>query len=46
MCLLVACQSRQEKAEQQTAELVAALERNAPMDTIRSIAEQDKQILF
>lgn len=46
MCLLVACQSRQQKAEQATAQLVAALERSAPMDTIRAIAEQDKQILF
>ena len=46
----IACQSRlertQRKAEQLTSQLVSALDRKAPMDTIRAIAEQDKNIVF
>ena len=44
--LLTGCQSRQERAERQTVELVAALERNAPMDSIRVIAERDEEVQF
>jgi len=44
------CQSRQERiktqAEQRTSQLVAALERNAPIDTLRAIAEKDDDVLF
>ena len=36
----------QEKAEEQTALLCNALENNASMDSIRTIAEQNEQILF
>ena len=43
---LFGCQSRQEYAEQRTSALVAALERNAPIDTIRAIAEKDQDVLF
>ena len=50
LCASMACQSRTERlerlAEHQTAELVSALERNAPMDTIRAIAESQKKVLF
>lgn len=46
----IACQSRlertQRKAEQLTSQLESALDRKAPMDTIRAIAEQDKDIVF
>ena len=44
--LMSSCQSRERKAEELTCELVSALERNAPMDTLRAIAEQDKDIVF
>ena len=48
--LMVGCGTRmerkQKRAEQQTAELVGALERNVPIDTIRSIAERDDEVLF
>ena len=48
--LLVGCGTRmerkQKRAEQQTAELVGALERDVPIDTIRSIAERDDEVLF
>lgn len=44
--VLAACQSPQERAESRTAELVAALERNASIDTIRMIAERDDEVLF
>ena len=48
--LLVGCGTRmerkQKRAELQTAELVGALERNVPIDTIRSIAERDDEVLF
>ena len=37
---------REAHAEQQTALLCDALKRNAPLDTIRAIAEQDEDVLF
>lgn len=39
-------QQRQVYAERQTADLCAALERNAPLDTIRAIAEKDDDLFF
>lgn len=46
MACLTSCQSRQERAESQTRELVSALERHAPIDSIRAIAERDEDVLF
>ena len=38
--------ARKQQAEAQTAELCEALRRNAPMDSIRSIAERENGVLF
>ncbi|MBO4518881.1 MAG: hypothetical protein J5704_02450, partial [Paludibacteraceae bacterium] len=39
-------QERERSAEVQTAEICAALERNASMDTIRAIAERNDEVFF
>jgi len=39
-------QQRQANAESQTSELCDALKRNAPLDSIRAIAERDGSVLF
>ena len=56
LVLLASCQSEQTEskriakmkveAEMQTADLCAALSRNAPLDTIRTIAEKNEDVLF
>ena len=55
MCVLGACRSasaekqltkREAAAEKQTVVLCDALIHNAPLDSIRAIAESDKDILF
>jgi len=43
---VTSCRSVEEKADQQTQELVTALEHHAPIDSIRMIAERDEDVLF
>ena len=44
--IVTSCRSVEEKADRQTEELAAALERHAPIDSIRMIAERDEDVLF
>ena len=44
--IVTSCRSVEEKADQQTQELVTALEHHAPIDSIRMIAERDEDVLF